>query len=266
MNYDEFIRGTLPLIGYNWIRYRKPLIRRRLSKRISSLNICSWEQYSQLLLRSPNEQRHLHALLGITISRFWRNESIFHALETDIIPSIVHDIRPEEYLDVWCVGAASGQEALSLSMLLSKAGVLNGQMIRSRIIASDIDQSALRRGSTNRWEGSEFRSTPPGIRTQFKYSLDGRTFSLPTDLFETVLFICHDFFDDPPVSNAHLVFCRNSVLTYTAGHERERIIRSIASVLPRGGCLVIGRKEQLPKKWTAQMGLIPLGRRIYKRS
>jgi|GEM_PF-3028133 len=266
MNYNEFIRRVLPPLGYNWTRYDKSVIRRRLSHRASLLGLHSWEEYSGLLMRSQREQRHIRSLLGVTISRFWRNRALFHSVENQVIPSILARMDPGDCLNVWCVGSASGQEALSLSVLLSNARLQDGQNIRFRIVASDIDLSVLHRGLRNRWNPSELRSTPPHIKTHFRYWPETRESSLDDEFFNKVLFVCHDYFQDPPIRNAHLVFCRNSVLTYTAGRVRECIMKSIVSVLRPGGYLVIGRKERLPKKWAARIGVVPAGRRIFKRS
>ena len=62
-------------------------------------------------------------LIGVT--RFFRDDAAFAALEGRIIPELVKRAGVDEQIRVWVPGCATGQEAYSIAMLLHE------QMIRT---------------------------------------------------------------------------------------------------------------------------------------
>ena len=81
MEYKKFLKSTLPHLGLRWRRFRRKSIRRRIVARLLELNLHSLSEYHSYLLDNAEERRQLTGLLTVTISRFWRNASLFEALE-----------------------------------------------------------------------------------------------------------------------------------------------------------------------------------------
>ncbi len=240
------------------------MIRRRLAKRMGALALRSWDSYREELLSNPREAAHVHTLLTVSISRFWRNRALFDQLRKFHFPALMNCLGEDEPVVVWSAGAASGQEAFSLSMLYHSLPerIRGGRKLT--LVASDIDFHLLRRGQENKWTAGEVREVPCGVAEQFLW-IDELGAHLSGVVRTEVLFVCHDLFEPPPLRQAHVVFCRNSVMTYFHGPSREQAMARISQMIPRGGYLILGRKETLPKRWAARWSFFHTGHRIYQK-
>jgi len=89
---------------------------------------------------------------------------------------------------------------------------------------------------------------PAEARERFFRPAGKGSFRVADTLRRGIRWQVHDLAaDPPPARDFHLVFLRNSLLTY----YREEIVRealpAVADRLAPGGMLVIGRKERLPE-------------------
>lgn len=264
MTYEEFLRATLPMLGYNWHRFRSPRVRRRIARVMQGCGAGSWESFSRQS-DDPGVQRSLQSALTVTISRFWRNAAVFSFLQHTVFPEILGSLAPGEPLIAWSAGTASCQEAYSLAMAVASVPeeLVRGRPIR--IVGSDIDVGALRRGLAQRWTKSELREIPRDLRYRFLLDASEATLLNPS-VRRHVILVCASLWDRPPLRGAHLVLCRNCIMTYLHGPAREEAMERLVGLLPPGGWLVLGRKEHLPKRWAARWKLIHTGRQIYRKA
>jgi len=94
-------------------------VRKRVHKRLQSLQLAGLNDYRDYLQQHPEEWRVLDTLCRITISRFYRDEGIYRLLADRIIPGLVEQIRREgcSQLHIWSAGCGSGEEPYSLAIL-----------------------------------------------------------------------------------------------------------------------------------------------------
>jgi len=262
MSFDDFVRVALPDLGYNPHRFRGRRARRQAAAAMRERGVCSWEAYRQCL-SDPAAQRALRSRLTVTISRFWRNSVVFRDLERTVLPDVMRHLAPGEPLTVWSAGGASGQEAYSVAMLAEALPAAFTREHPFRIVASDISWDALRRGARGAWTASELKELPREVRLR-AYRDAGDVPVLTHSVRATVVLVQGCLFGPGPVSRAHLVLCRNSVMTYFHGTAREEAMARVVGALTPHGWLVLGRKEQLPQRWAARWSLVHTGRQIYQ--
>ncbi|MBN1425109.1 hypothetical protein JXA88_11185 [Candidatus Fermentibacteria bacterium] len=238
-------------------------MRRRIARALQAWGACSWEGFSRSLY-DPGAQRVLTRALTVTLSLFWRNGAVFRYLQQVVLPEIMRGLGPGEPLIAWSAGTASGQEAYSLAMAASGLPEEQEEHRPVYIIGSDLDAPALRRSSGEEWTRGELKEIPPDLRDRF-FSDSGGTTALDPLQRRKVILIQANLWESPPLRYAHLVLCRNAIMTYFHGAPREEAMERIVSLLSPGGWLVLGRKEHLPKRWAARWGLVHAGRRIYRR-
>ncbi len=260
MTFEEFCRQTLPQLGYAWPRFYRRNIKRRLIALMRRRGFPSWDA----LAHAPSLRRLLAPQLTVTISRFWRNEAAFRHLQRWVLPEILRGLPPGEPLVAWCAGCASGQEAFSLAMAVESLPPRLTAHHHVRIVASDIDDRALRRGLQDEWTRSELRGLDRDLRRRFLSERGGRVV-FDDGIRRSVTFVRASLWDHPPVLRAHLILCRNTIMTYFHGKPREEAMARVVDALLPGGWLVLGRKESLPGRWARTWGLVPHGRRIYRR-
>ena len=78
MNCVTFLQWCLPILGHRWSGYRKVRrqVCRRIKKRLTSLEISSWDEYREFLTHNPAEWKQLEACLVVTITRFFRDPMV----------------------------------------------------------------------------------------------------------------------------------------------------------------------------------------------
>ena len=243
MEYKEFLKTTLPHLGLRWRRFKRTSIRKRIIGRMQQLNLHTWSAYKSYLLEHEEERYHLTSILNVTISRFWRNHSLFQRLENVWLPALLESMDPEESVQIWSAGCASGEEPYSLLILWEESFANSGR--RLRLLASDSDSHCLERAQQARYPASSFREMPLDLRQ--KYCINERgTFSLRGDLPKRIEWFEHNLiWETPPLKN-HFIFCRNLVYTYFTDSLQHEITRRFHQALAGHGFLVVGRKDRLP--------------------
>jgi chemotaxis protein methyltransferase CheR len=243
MEYKEFLKTTLPLMGLRWRRFNRASIRKRVIDRMQQLNLQTWSDYKNHLLENEEERHLLTSMLTVTISRFWRNSSLFDRLEKMWLPALLEAVAPEETVQIWSAGCASGEEPYSLLILWQESFANSGR--RLRLLASDSDSHCLKRARQARYPASSFREMPLQLRQKY-FTNEKGTFSLRHNLSQNIEWFEHNLIWEPPPMNNNLIFCRNLVYTYFTDSIQEEISRRFHQALVVGGFLIVGRKDRLP--------------------
>jgi chemotaxis protein methyltransferase CheR len=187
---------------------------------------------------SASEFEALVEALVVTETYFFReSEPLRTVVDQLIVPAARSGARPR----VWSAACASGDEPLTLAMMLDEAGVLP----TTQIVASDLSLRALRRARERGYGARSLRALPPSASRWLRR--DGDRVHVEPSLFERIewrrvnLTVPADvgalgFFD--------VIVCRN-VLIYFADETIQRVVRTMAGQLGRGGRLLVGASESL---------------------
>src|ERR1051325_4557339 len=106
--------------GFDFTGYKSSTIFRRVQKRMQSVGIESVPAYVDYLEVHPDEFEHLFNTILINVTGFFRDETAWEYIGSEILPRIAADRRAAETIRIWCAGCASGEEAYSLAMMLSE--------------------------------------------------------------------------------------------------------------------------------------------------
>jgi hypothetical protein len=142
-----FLQWALPRLGRRWAGFRKA--RRRVAKRPGRRlrALADLDAYRRWLEAHPDEWAELDALLGIPISRFWRDRGVFESIERDVLPALADAARAagRTALDAWSAGCASGEEPYTLAILWRERLQRAYPQLELRIVATDNDAWLLER-------------------------------------------------------------------------------------------------------------------------
>ena len=116
MNDPEF-RKLLDHFHLSWKGYRKVRkgVKKRLVQHMVTLDCRSLEEYLGRLDREPRARARAELLLGVSISRFFRDRGVWEVLGKKMVP-LVTGSRVER-VKVWSAGCASGEEAYSFRIM-----------------------------------------------------------------------------------------------------------------------------------------------------
>jgi chemotaxis protein methyltransferase CheR len=262
----RFLQWALPHLHMRWPGFRKVhgQVCKRLGRRLEELDLSNLKSYRLYLENNPLEWHILDSLCRITISRFFRDRGVYESLQSQIFPEIIKNTRRthNKTLSCWCIGAASGEEPYSLSLLWDLSG-LKIHDIDLTVLATEVDQLLINRARNGCYPESSIRELPPAMKT-LGFCRKGKQFCLKARFRKRVQFLQQDIRKEMPPSSFHLILCRNLVFTYFSRDLQKKIARQILKRLKPGGVLVIGSHEELPLSLPSLLPWLP-GRAIYRR-
>lgn len=241
--------------------YKTLCIKRRMAARIRSAGYKDPTAYVALLQENIREQEHLLAALSVHVSHFFRNNSVFHVLEKQILPELLESSRyNKSKLRIWSIGCANGEEPYSLALLCQKQQ-LKGDLLS--IIGTDLSPEALTRAKRGLFPAERVQNVPSTMLADFFIS-SGQQYQVIEQIRERVQFFRHDILTDQPFYRANLVLCRN-LLIYFSREQQQQIVDILAAALLPGGYLVLGRAETMASACRKMFVCIDPSERIYQR-
>jgi chemotaxis methyl-accepting protein methylase len=211
---------------------------------MESLRIHELDKYAQLVMNDTGERDTLDSLLRITITRFFRNSWLWTELGP-LALDISGSLAQGEKLCIWSAGCAGGEEAFSAAMLLDDLGRSGHLQCPCSILATDTDAASLNRSREAAYQRGSVREVPSHLLQRW-FTEEGGHWSLDQKVRDMVHFEQHDIITTQPPGHFHMVFLRNSILTYNMEEVQKKVLDRIRLCLLDPGYLIIGRTEKLP--------------------
>jgi chemotaxis protein methyltransferase CheR len=143
---------------------------------------------------------------------------------------------------IWSAGCATGQEPLSLAILLAERDGGKTACL-PEIVATDISPSALARAKAGKYSQFEIQRGLSVRRMISWFESAGGDWTANADLVRKIHFRHHNLSSDPaPAGKFDIVMCRN-VLLYFSGSVRKQVFDTLFEALRPGGLLVLGAGE-----------------------
>lgn len=259
-DFRQFLKTVLPLMGYRWRRFERRNIKRRVRARMDHLGIHEFDRYARCVKEDDGEKMYLDSLLRLTITRFFRNFWLWQDLGT-LITDMQDFMNERAALKIWSAGCAGGEESFSAAMLLRDLGRSGNFRNPWRIVATDTNPAALKRSRKAEYKWGSVREVPTHMLAGWFTEKDG-LWTLDQGIRDSVEFKVHDLVFEKPPGSFHIVFLRNSVLTYNTEDIQSMVLERIHECLLDPGCLVIGRTEKMPEG----AGFEEVSRCIYRKS
>src|SRR5262249_18483311 len=149
---------------------------------------------------------------------------------------------------IWCAAAATGEEPLTLAMLLADRGWLD----RVEIVASDISERALARAQRGEYAGRSLRALDAGRPGRW-FDRRGEALAVSRRLVEAIDWRRVNLVDRAAVAALgafDAIVCRN-VLIYFADNTARQVVESLTAALEPQGVLMVGAAESLLRYGTS---------------
>ena len=261
----ELLADVFSRTGYDFSQYSVSSVKRRIARIIETEGLTSLRQLWSRLLTQKSFETMFVASLSVPTTAMFRDPEVFKFLREQVLPQLA-DVP---LLRVWSAGCSTGEEAYSLAILLTEAGLYD----RSRIYATDINEEFLNKARTGVFP---IRLMTDYIVSYLESGGSEEFSSYYTSAYDRVLFTDklkrnivfahHNLAIDASFNEFSLVFCRN-VLIYFNQDLQEKVHKLIEGSLVSGGYLVLGEKESLPRS-TARGAYKQLSKpfKIYQRT
>ena len=199
-------------LGLSYDNARLETLADRLSPMVVERGFDSFLDYYYLLKydesASPEWGRVMDAL-SVPETYFWREIDQVQAVVAHVVPAL-QARAPAQPLRIWSVPCATGEEPLTIAMVLEQAGLFARGPIE--IHASDGSAAAIERARTGHFRERAFRSLPPHLRERYFTRADDRWTVDPAlhrriTSWSVVNLLCER--EVAPHARAPIVFCRN---------------------------------------------------------
>jgi chemotaxis protein methyltransferase CheR len=230
--------------GIHYSDADRALLAERVSARAEEASFDSLLDYYYFLRYDPGGEAELESLIEHLVVRetyLFREVDQLRTLVTHFIaPWVQQGRRPR----VWSAACATGEEPLSLAVLLAEAGVLD----QVELVASDISRLALQGARAGRFARRSLRALGPGTSFPAWLEPDGEgAVKVKRALLNKVTWMRLNL-QDPEAIEAlgtfDVILCRN-VLIYFADATTSRVVDGLSKALVPGGVLVVSVTESL---------------------
>ena len=247
-------RGAVTLVrdlvhertGLHYDETRIDAMADRLAPLVAAQGFASFLDYYYLLKydeAGTDEWDRVLDALSVPETYFWREIDQLRAIVDVVIPQLASRLaRP---IRIWCVPCATGEEPLSLAMMLDMAGWFVRTPIELR--ASDASPALLDLASRGTYRERSFRNLPLELRERY-FVRDGDRWRVSKELrarihsWTKVNLLCPA--QVAPLAMADVIFCRN-VFIYFSESAVRRVADAFADAMPTPGYLCLGAAESL---------------------
>jgi len=258
---DQQFRQLLSQFGFSWDGYRKVRrgVKKRVTRHMRQVNCRTMQAYFSLLNQNKEARRHFNCLMTVSISRFFRDRQLWEVLETEVLPGLIRE--GHNRVKVWSAGCACGEEAYSLRILWEMIGQYYHRLPELEILATDMNPVHLNKAQNGIYPRSSLREVPEAIRDEhFRPMQKGNSHVVSERLKEGVVWREHNLLVNSLGFDFHLVFLRNSLLTYCEDGLKGPAFRRVLDSIAQSGFLIIGSHEKIPP---GDWGIAPFGRVRY---
>ncbi len=227
----------------------KYLLEKRLSRRLTALNLSSFRDYYHFLKYNRKKDQELMDIMDILTTNetyFFRESFQLKAFTDEILPELLQRkaARKDRTLRIWSAGCSTGEEPFTIAMLLREIKELQGWKIE--IIGTDISQRVLQHARRGVYGKSSFRATDEQYIKRFFQEQDGG-YRINDEVRELVTISHLNLFDTHRMvmlGRMDLIFCRNVIIYFDAAAKKQ-VVEAFHNSLYDGGYLLLGHSESL---------------------
>ena len=236
----ELVRGKY---GYDFRNYAMSSFKRRMLRILELKNLTI-----ELLLKKLNDQpifiEEFLDELTVNVTEMFRDPGFWRIMRDEIIPGILLNHKT---FKIWHAGCSSGEEVLSMAILLKEMGIHQDV----QLFASDLDVNILEKAKAASYPIKNMELNEKNyIRYEGKKSLkeyykeeNGKAV-FDKELLQNVAFRKHDLVKGEIFNKFDLVLCRNVMIYFNQSLQNE-VLKTFHESLFKYGYLAIGSKESL---------------------
>lgn len=230
--------------GYDFTDYAMSSFKRRIQRILELYKFASVDLLIKKIEQDTIFFETFLAEITVNVTEMFRDPSFWREIRDHIIPNILLN---HETFSIWHAGCSSGEEVVSMTILLKEMGILD----RVNIIATDIDKPILNRAMKAEYSTKNMDLNEKNyIRFQGKTSIsdyyeekNGKA-QFDTSLLDKVSFRNFDLVRGAAFNKFDLILCRN-VMIYFNQNLQNKVLRMLHESLFKYGYLSIGSKESL---------------------
>lgn len=230
--------------NYDFRDYAMSSFKRRVV-RIMELKKISVEILLKKLTEKPIFINEFLDELTVNVTEMFRDPGFWRVMREQVIPALTANNKT---FNIWHAGCSSGEEVLTMCIILKELGILQDV----KITATDLDTKILEKAKlatysfknmeVNEKNYNQFQGVASTLKNYYTERKGHAEFN--QDLYTNVSFLKHDLVLGNVFNKFDLILCRNVMIYFNQTLQNE-VLKKFHESLSKYGFLSIGSKESL---------------------
>ncbi len=255
---EDFARVSRIIYDYSGINLHEgkhALVRARLMKRLRKLKLNSFKQYLDYIESEEGSAEFLSFVDVLTTNKthFFRESRHFDFIYEEVIREL--NGRPVKW---WSAGCSSGEEPVTLAIILEEA--LKNNRIKSdvKILATDLSREVLSIAKAGCYPDHRMTDVNNALREKyFNKNSSNESYEVVPSLMKKITYGRLNLLSQWPLKGPfQLIMCRN-VMIYFDRKTQQELISRFYQILEPGGYLFIGHSESVSGNKHSFKNVIP---------
>jgi len=227
--------------GITFTPTNRSILESRLKERLRDKNLDTVKAYYDVITKDKEELRAFLDAITTNLTRFFRNQAHFDALEKFVVPEIMKiKGSGNTTLKIWSAGCSTGEEPYTISMLMSE---ILPPPWKYEIVASDLSLKCLMTAKEGFYAESRIVGIPDNYLVKYFDKVEGG-FKAKPEIQSKIRFDYHNLKNDSGLQGMDIVFCRNVIIYFDEAAQTAVINRFWDSMASKS-FLFIGHSESL---------------------
>ena len=229
--------------GITFTPANRSILESRLKERLREKGVDTVGAYYNTILSDKEELKGFLDSITTNLTRFFRNQPHFDALEKFVIPELINTIKKgnsSSPIRIWSAGCSTGEEPYTIAMLLSE--ILPSPW-KYDILASDLSLKCLMTAKEGFYSDSKIVGIPDNYLAKYFEKVDGG-YKVRPDIQSKIKFDYHNLKNDSGQRGFDVVFCRN-VIIYFDEAAQTAVMNRFWDAMATKSYLFIGHSESL---------------------
>ena len=229
--------------GITFTATNRSILESRLKERLREKQVANVKAYYDIITKDSGEMKGFLDSITTNLTRFFRNQAHFDAMERYVIPELMKMKRAssgDNTIRIWSAGCSTGEEPYTISMLMNE---LVSPPWKFEIIASDISLKCLMTAKEGFYNDSRIVGIPDNYLRKYFDKVEGG-FKAKPEIVSKIRFDYHNLKNDSGLRGLDLVFCRNVIIYFDEVAQTDVINRFWNSMNSKS-FLFIGHSESL---------------------
>ncbi|MCL2069718.1 MAG: protein-glutamate O-methyltransferase CheR [Treponema sp.] len=228
--------------GITFTPTNRSILESRLKERLREKSIASVKDYFAVISKDQGELKGFLDSITTNLTRFFRNQAHFDALEKHVIPELfnIKKTGGDNVIKIWSAGCSTGEEPYTIAMLMNE--VLTPAW-KYEIVASDLSLKCLMTAKEGFYAESRIVGIPDNYLKKYFDKVEGGYKAKP-EISSRIRFDYHNLNNDSGLKGMDVVFCRN-VIIYFDDVAQNAVINRFWNAMAPKSFLFIGHSESL---------------------
>lgn len=240
---DYLLEKVLEKYGYDFRRYQRAMLRRRLNVFMLKHEIMHIKDAVNVILFNKSAFKGFFLEVSINVTELFRKPKSF-----DYTIKLLKKFHKNSHnIKVWSAGCSSGEEVYSMAILLQNLNLLE----KSILYATDFNSVILEEAKNAIYSYKSYKIAQENF-TQIDiddnlnyYVIKNLNYVTISDAIrEKVLFFQHNLVSDGSFNEFDIIICKN-VIIYFDNDLQQKVFQLFYDSLKFGGNLILGESEQI---------------------